>query len=64
MTKTYECTHIIWDKDGARISLPRKVFVSIEITSETDLGEEISDAITKGTGFCHKGFFYTEIKSK
>jgi hypothetical protein len=64
MKTKYKITDIKYDTDGEEIkSLPLNIEVEIDETDK-DLGEieeELSDAISNITGFCHDGFRY--IKS-
>ena len=58
----YTVTDIDWDKDGAKVKLPKEIKITIpddvEKTYE-DVDQYISDEISNITGFCHKGFATT-----
>lgn len=47
-----KATNIIWDADGEEISLPTEIDIPDGMEDE----DEISDYLSKVTGFCHKGF--------
>ena len=47
---------INWDTDGETVDLPATMVV--EVDSEDDIADAISDA----TGFCHNSFNCTEIQ--
>jgi len=45
-----KCTDINWDTDGEAIDLPTQLTVDVENV------EEVADALSDETGFCHFGF--------
>jgi len=45
-----QCTDIKWDTDGEAVDLPTELTVDVENV------EEIADALSNKTGWCHLGF--------
>jgi hypothetical protein len=63
--KTYKVINIDWDTDGEELNLPVECLINIEVSSdmtEKEVEENISNAITNMSNFCHNGFDYTEIQ--
>ena len=58
--KQYRIFNIKYDTDGNDVKLPNQMFVTFEVDSE-DVEEELSDFISRDTGFCHFGFEFEEI---
>lgn len=58
---TYKVSEIIWDTDGQECDLPTECLIDVMVNSNTtegDIEESISNAITDMVSFCHKGFKY------
>ena len=50
--------NIEYDTDGAKVKLPDRLEIELpdDITDPDEIAEELSDAISDITGFCHFGF--------
>lgn len=48
--------NIQYDTDGEDVPLPKEIVFKLE--DHEDLENELSEAITDHTGFCHRGFAY------
>lgn len=46
----FKCTNIQWDTDGEQVDLPSSLIV------EVDVDDELCEAVSNATGFCHSGF--------
>ena len=51
-------TSVDWDTDGEEADLPQEFDLEVEHYEDTDLDDEVSDAISDKYGFCHFGFNY------
>jgi hypothetical protein len=51
-------TKIKYDKDGAKVDLPKSIQIEIpeDLVDYDEIEEYISDKISDETGFCHNGF--------
>ncbi len=58
MIAQYRLTNINYDTDGAQVGLPPGLTIDIDEAGKTpgEIEEELSDAISDRTGFCHTGF--------
>jgi len=50
--------NIKYDTDGVKVKLPDRLEIELpdDITDPDEIAEELSDAISDITGFCHFGF--------
>ena len=50
--------NIEYDTDGEKVELPDRLEIELpdDITDPDEIAEELSDAISDITGFCHFGF--------
>ena len=57
----YLVTDIDYDKDGARVKLPKELSINVpdDLRTYDEIEQYISDEISNITGFCHKGFCTT-----
>ena len=58
---TYKVSEIVWDTDEQESDLPTECLIDVMVnsnTTEEDIEESISEAITDMVSFCHKGFKY------
>ena len=58
---TYKVSEIVWDTDEQESDLPTECLIDVMVnsnTTEEDIEESISNAITDMVSYCHKGFKY------
>ena len=58
---TYKVSEIVWDTDEQESDLPTECLIDVMVnsnTTEEDIEESISNAITDMRSYCHKGFRY------
>ena len=58
---TYKVSEIVWDTDEQESDLPTECLRDVMVnsnTTEEDIEESISNAITDMRSYCHKGFRY------
>ncbi len=62
----FKCFNIKWDTDDGEghkpsprsLGLPESTVIDVEIDTDLDEAEQISDALSDKFGFCHDGFEY------
>ena len=60
-SRTYKVSEIVWDTDGQECDIPSECLIDVMVncyTTEEEIEESISNAITDMVSFCHKGFTY------
>ena len=58
---TYKVSEIVWDTDEQESDPPSECLIDVMVnsnTTEEDIEESISNAITDMVSYCHKGFKY------
>ena len=58
---TYKVSEIVWDTDEQESDPPSECLIDVMVnsnTTEEDIEESISNAITDMRSYCHKGFRY------
>ena len=58
---TYKVSEIVWDTDEQESDPPSECLIDVMVnsnTTEEDIEESISNAITDMVSYCHKGFRY------
>ena len=55
---TVKVSNVEWDTDDEEVDLPKEFTLTVDHYEDTDLDDEVSDAISDEYGFCHFGFNY------
>ena len=55
---TVKVSDVEWDTDDEEVDLPKEFTLTVDHYDDTDLDDEVSDAISDEYGFCHFGFNY------
>ena len=58
--KSVAVTNIRWETDGEWVDLPSTVYMSLEVMSDDDTEETISDILSDKWGWLHNGFTWEE----